>query len=149
MRFLSWEWVEGRKGYDKYRIHKETASKLRRSRLWHVRDEWTHVKGGVWTKAQGESTRPLTGLSTATPCQKCLGWRWPAGWELHWEGLKDLLHSETATELSEGSGLGATQSALFSIKDWPSQSIQCEDRLEEGRPATAVWWWDDEASTKM
>ena len=29
MRLLSWGWVEGRKGYDKYRIHKETASKLR------------------------------------------------------------------------------------------------------------------------
>lgn len=57
MHLLSWGWAEGRKGCDKYRIHKETASKLRRSRLWHVRDEWTHVKGvceqRLWEKAQG------------------------------------------------------------------------------------------------
>lgn len=58
MHLLSWGWVEERKVWDKYRIHKETASKLRRSRLWHVRDEWTNVKRGVCEqrlrqKAQG------------------------------------------------------------------------------------------------
>ena len=37
----------GRKVHNKYRIHEETAPKLRTSRLWPVRDEWTKVKGGV------------------------------------------------------------------------------------------------------
>ena len=46
MHLLSWGRVEERKVWNKYRIHKETASKLRRSRLWHVRDEWTNVKEG-------------------------------------------------------------------------------------------------------
>lgn len=145
MHLSSWGRAKERKVCDRYRIHKETASTLRSNRLWHVRDEWTNVKAGVWTKAQAESTRPLAGLSTATLCRKCLAWRWPGGWELHWEGLTYLLHSEMAMELNEGSGLGVIQSALFSIKDWSGPSVQSEKRLEAGRPTTAVWWWDDEA----
>lgn len=47
MHLSSWGRAKERKLCDRYRIHKETASMLRSSRLWHVRDEWTNVKAGV------------------------------------------------------------------------------------------------------